>query len=340
MIPYQPPRPLKEIPLIDFSPAYSANPRERAKLAAALRDACVNVGFFYLGNHGVSDAMLAGQLEWAQRVFSLPPEQLEAVSVAHSKAYMGYAGIGAQALDSDTPPDLKESFYVGVDMQADHPYVKAGLPNCGPNQWPDLPDFREHTEAYFAVMGELSRHVMRMLALSLEVDEHWFDPITAKPNNNILRMLRYPPHPSAAKANQLGAGAHTDFAGVTLLLQDDSGGLEVRNCAGEWLRASPVPGTLVVNLGDMMPRWTNDIYISNMHRVLNNVSGRTRHSVAHFFNPDYYTRVECLPSCHSPERPVKYPPCTAGEHIAHMYELTYGRARAARAESDAALRLP
>lgn len=328
MIPYHPPKPLKKIPLIDFSPAYSTDAGERAKLAAALRDACTNVGFFYLANHGIPESMLEEQLRWADRVFSLPAEELERVSVAHSKCLHGYVGIGAQALDSDTPADLKESFYVGVDMPEDHPYVKAGLPNCGPNQWPRLPGFREHTEMYFNAAGELVRQVMRMLALSLELDEHWFDPVTESPNN-ILRLLRYPPHPAGARANQLGAGAHTDWGGVTLLLQDDSGGLEVRNCAGEWLRADPVPGTLVVNLGDMMQRWTNDIYVSNMHRVLNNVSGRTRHSAALFFNPDYYTRVECLPNCQSAERPAKYKPCTAGEHVAEMYRLTYGEFKAA-----------
>lgn len=328
MIPYLPPRAMSRIPLVDFSAAFSGDPRGHAKLAADLRDACANVGFFYLGNHGIPESVFAAQLDWTRKLFELPADQLESVSVAHSNCMHGFAGIGTQALDSDTPPDLKESFYIGVDMPEDHPYVKAGLPNCGPNQWPALPGFREQTEYYFSALNDLTRRLMRMLAVSLELDPHWFDAITAEPNN-ILRLLRYPLHPAGARANQLGAGAHTDWGGITMLLQDDTGGLEVRNAVGEWLRADPVPGTLVVNLGDMMQRWTNDLYVSNMHRVLNNASGRTRHSVAMFFSPDYYTRVECLPNCWSDERPPKYPPCTAGEYVAEKYRLTYGRAKEA-----------
>jgi len=327
MIPYRLPRPLDRLPIIDFSAARSPALDDRRALAARLREVCRDVGFFYLDRHGLPGTLIADQLAWTRRVFALPAAELEKVSVAHSKAMLGFAGIATQALDADTPPDLKESFYVGVHRDPEHPYVQAGLPNHGPNQWPALPGFREHTERYFAALSELSRQVLRILALSLDLDEGWFDPITRDPNS-VLRLLHYPPHPQQAKANQLGAGAHTDWGGITLLLQDDAGGLEVRNAAGDWIRADPVPGTLVVNLGDMMQRWTNDLYVSTMHRVLNAASGRDRYSAAFFFNPDYHTPVECLPNCRSAERPPRYPRCTAGEHIAEMYRLSYGRAAA------------
>ena len=322
MIPYHPPKTMERIPLIDFSDARSPRLEDRIALARRVREACIDVGFFYLCNHGIAPADLEAQLEWTRRVFRLPRATLEAVSVEKSNCMHGYAGMGTQVLDADTPPDLKESFYIGVHMDEDHPHVKAGLPNCGPNQWPDLPGFREHCEKYFQSMSDLSRDVLRVIALSLELDERWFDPITGV-TNSILRLLRYPPHPANARANQLGAGAHADWGGITLLLQDQSGGLEVRNAAGDWIRAEPVPGSLVVNLGNMMQRWTNDLYLSNMHRVLNNVSGGDRHSAAFFFNPDYYCRVECLPTCTGPGNPPRYPPVRYGDYLMHRLNKNY-----------------
>jgi len=140
-----------------------------------------------------------------------------------------------------------------------------------------------------------------------------------------VRLLHYPPHPADAAFNQLGAGAHTDWGSITMLLQDDCGGLEVQHVSGEWIRATPIPGTLIVNLGDMVRRWTNDIYYSTMHRALNNVSGVDRYSVASFFNPNYLYRVECVPTCRPEVGEPLYPPCTVGEHIKEMFEKTYGR---------------
>ncbi len=152
-----------------------------------------------------------------------------------------------------------------------------------------MPGFREALDAYYFPMLDLGRHLMRLLALSLGEPEDCFDAAFRAPSAS-LRLLRYPPQPADAESNQLGAGAHTDWGAITLLAQDDCGGLEVENARGEWLRAVPVPDTFVVNLGDMIARWTNGAYHSNMHRVMNNVSGRNRHSLVLFFNPEYYTR--------------------------------------------------
>ena len=138
-----------------------------------------------------------------------------------------------------------------------------------------------------------------------------------------MRLLHYPQHPNDATANQLGAGAHTDWGLITLLLQDDAGGLEVRNAAGQWLRADPIDGTFVVNLADLVPRITNGLYHSTMHRVLNNVSGRDRYSVATFFNPNYTSRFDIVPTC----RPEDFipEPWTFGQHIQDMFNRTYGK---------------
>jgi isopenicillin N synthase-like dioxygenase len=140
--------------------------------------------------------------------------------------------------------------------------------------------------------------------------------------NTTLRMLKYPPQPPTAAFNQMGAGAHTDWGGVTLLAQDGLGGLEVRNAAGDWIRAHPVPGTFVVNLGDLTARWTNGLYNSNLHRVMNH-SGCERYSIAFFFGPRPSAVIEALPTCVSADRPAKFPTCTAQEHVNEMFRRSY-----------------
>jgi isopenicillin N synthase-like dioxygenase len=320
VIPYSSPRPFNHIPVIDLA-------QESGRVALAMREACRETGFFYLRNHGVPQTLLDGELEWAERFFSLPLVERMEAAMSKSPCMRGFEPAGVQALDSDTPPDVRERFYMGVELGPEHPYVQRKVPNHGPNQLPALPGFREHNERYFEACLHLGRRVMRILALSLEMPEDFFAPMVAEPFA-LMCINHYPPMPPSAAPNQLGAGAHTDWGGITLLLQDGLGGLEIRNVAGEWVRADPVPGTFVVNLGDMIQRWTNDIYVSNMHRVLNRRRDRRRHSVALFFNPDYFTRVECLPTCQSAERPPRHAPCTSGDHIAEMYRITYGRGKA------------
>src|SRR5262249_33857593 len=139
-----------------------------------------------------------------------------------------------------------------------------------------------------------------------------------------VRLLHYPPQVATGPRNQLGAGAHTDWGAVTMLLQDDRGGLEVRKSAGDWIRAEPIPGPVGVNPGDMMRRWTNDLYHSTLHRVLNNVSGRDRYSVATFLAGRWDYRVECVPTCRPADRAPNYAPCTIGEHSREMAQKTYG----------------
>jgi isopenicillin N synthase-like dioxygenase len=162
------------------------------------------------------------------------------------------------------------------------------------------------------------------MALSLDLPEDYFLPYYDIPTTT-LRLVRYPPHPTHADANQLGAGAHTDWGGITLLAQDNLGGLEVLTVEGEWTAAAPIEGTFVVNLGDLMQRWTNDLYRSNMHRVKNNNSlHHNRHSVPFFYSPRPTARIECLPTCTDAEHLPKYIPCTAGDHRAEMFRRSYG----------------
>jgi isopenicillin N synthase-like dioxygenase len=321
MMHYEPPQAPSNIPIVDFSDAVSGDPAARRAVAREIHKAGRETGFFYLTGHGVAAETMARQLHFARIFFEQPlPKKLE-VRMANSANMRGYDPIGQQALDVDSPPDLKESFVLGRDLGPDHPLVRRGIPFEGPNQWPaGLPGFQAQMEVYTAEMIRLGQRLGAMLSLSLDLPEDYLDAGLVEPNCAV-RLLRYPPHPADAAFNQLGAGAHTDWGLLTILLQDGSGGLEVRNAEGEWLRADPVPGAFVINLGDMVPRMTNGLYHSNYHRVLNNISGTDRYSVATFFNPPFDYVFTCAPTC-LPEGAPQPTPCSFGEHIQDMMRRT------------------
>jgi isopenicillin N synthase-like dioxygenase len=336
MVPYVPPVVTREIPVIDLAPALGADIAMQRAVAWEIHKACRGTGFFLIANHGVDAGLVQAQFAASQRFFDLPLHERMALHMSVSPTHAGYEPIGGQTLDSDTPPDLKESFYVNQDLPDDHHYVKARLRAYGGNLWPALPGFRAQMLAYYAAMAALSRQLMRLFALSLDLDAAHFEPYFDCPSAT-LRLIKYPPHPAAARRNQLGAGAHTDWGAVTILAQDASGGLEVENAAGEWIDAPPVPGTFVINLGDMFNRWTNGLYRSNMHRVVNKATGRDRYSIPFFMSPDHQAMIECLPSCTDVAHPPRYTPCTAGEHLDEMFRRSYGDLRGGRPPNERAL---
>jgi len=178
---------------------------------------------------------------------------------------------------------------------------------------------------------------MQLLALSLHLPEDFFDHTHQSPMLT-LRLLRYPPHPEGADALTFGAGEHTDWGAITLLAQDRHGGLEVKLPDGEWAAATPVDGALVVNLGDMIPRWTNGLYRSNPHRVRNVHSGDApRHSIPFFYTPDYEAQVVPVPTCVPAGEAPRFEPCTVGEHLQAMYRKTYGMGHATTSASAAVM---
>jgi isopenicillin N synthase-like dioxygenase len=316
------------LPIIDVGGLGSPDIAARKHVAAALHEACSSHGFFYIRNHGVPEPLVAAVFAETERLFALPASEKAAIDKAKSSANRGYEPLSGQTLEAGAPPDLKEGFYIGPEIAADDPRVLAGKFNQGPNQWPaGLPDFRPTMERYFSAMLALGTRLMGGLALSLDLAEDHFAAFCRDPLATI-RLLHYPPQPANAAPGQKGAGAHTDFGGLTLLRQDDVGGLQVWDQAsGGWIHADPVPGTYVVNLGDMIARWTNDRYRSTLHRVVN-ASGRERYSIPFFFvgNPDH--AVSCLPTCLSPGETPKYPPTTVEAHLREMYRRTYGPAKA------------
>lgn len=311
------------LPLIDISGLRSAEPGDRAAVGRALREVCLDRGFFYLTGHRVPADLRARAMAAIRAFFSLPLEEKRKVDMAQSSCNRGYEPLRGQTLDPGAPADVKEGYYIGRDLTPDDPRVRAGKFNHGPNIWPQaLPRFRQDLEAYYAAMHDLARLLMRGLALSLGLDEGYFDEFCTE-ELATLRLLHYPEQPANPLPGEKGCGAHTDFGTITLLLQDDCGGLQVWDGDRGWIDAPPVAGTYVVNLGDMVGRWTNDRYRSTLHRVINS-SGRDRYSIPFFYlgNPD--TPIECIATCLEAGETPKYPVTTVGRHYQEMYGVTYG----------------
>lgn len=307
------------LPIIDVSGLRSDAIARRA-VARELRAACVDKGFFYIKGHGVPPALTEAMVAQSRAFFALPMEQKLALNFANSSCRHGYEPLRAQTLEPDAPPDLKEGFLTGEDLAADHPTVLNDPLNVGPNQWPpQLPSLKEVMLSYLTEMKGLSKTLMRGLALSLDLEETYFDDFCRDPILT-LRLLHYPPQPANPEPNEKGCGAHTDWGGITILLQDDAGGLQVQE-DGEWVSAPPVPGTFNVNIGDLFARWTNNVYRSTLHRVVN-ISGRDRYSVPFFLDGRSDHLVSCIPSCAGAAR--HFPDTTVRGHLEEMVRRSYG----------------
>ncbi len=315
-----------QIPVIDTSPLRGAP--GRAEMVAAIDAACREIGFFYAVNHGVAQGQIDEVYAQAKRFFDLPVAEKEKIAIERSPCHRGWFRLGAENLDpaQQAVGDFKEGLKIGRDLPVTHERVQAGLPLHGPNQWPDLPGWRDVMQGYYDEMAGLGRLMMGGFAEALGLDAGFFEPwlgITM----TTLGALHYPPQTGLITEGQIGAGAHTDYGCFTLLHQDEAGGLQVRRRDGLWIDAPPVPGSFVVNIGDMLERWTNGVFCSTLHRVVN-VSGRDRYSLPFFFDPDFYAPVECLETCLGVGEEAKFKPTIAGAHmlekIAESFEYKRG----------------
>jgi isopenicillin N synthase-like dioxygenase len=311
------------LPIISLARLDADDLPARLTLAREVRAACVDMGFFYVTDHGVPAALTDAVVAQARRFFALPLEEKLRIDIRESIAYRGYEPLRTQTLESGAPADLKEGFVFDRHVPADDPAVIAKSFGIGPNHWPgELPGFRETLESYRDIMNTLARKMVRCMALSLDLAEDALDGFCEEPSA-MLRLVHYPPQPVDAAPNEKGCGAHTDWGAFTFLLQDDAGGLQVWDRRSDgWVNATPIPGTFVVNVGDLMARWTNDLYRSTMHRVVN-VSGRDRISVPYFYQGRLDYPVSSMPSSLAPGEAPKYPPTTPAGHLAEMVRLTY-----------------
>ena len=291
------------------------------------------MGFVTIRNHGIPDEVRERHFAAMREFFSLPVAGKEAIAIGNSPCHRGYVGIGTEALDgalgnaddaigTAAAGDLKETLDTGIDHPPDHPEVLAGTPLYGPNQWPDLPGFREAVDAYRASVVAVSERMHEVMAVALGLEPGYF---AAQPGEMMyhVRLIHYPPQSRTTPApGQWGCGAHTDYGTLTVLADDGVGGLQVQLRSGAWVDVAVPEGELVVNIGDLMAIWTNDRWVSNPHRVVN-PPGLDRYSSPLFVEPDFHLRIETLPTCLDADGTSHHEPVMTGPYLLSRFDGTH-----------------
>lgn len=310
------------IPVIDFGAMAGSDPAEKARVAAEIRQACISVGFFYIINHGIEEAVIEALFDQAKRFFALPIEsklKLRAKDVEH---LIGYVSMYEEGKDL-TKGDLHEAYDFVTEAQVTPEITVQADFRSASNRWPaDLPGFHEALGDYSVRIRILTRQIFNAFALALELEESYFDAITDRPLS--LGRILYYPHQTNGDEAQIGNGPHTDHECFTILRQDtDVQALQVCNKDGEWIDAPPLAGSFVVNIGDLMARWTNDLFTSTPHRVINR-SGQARYSFPFFIGANPDAVIDVLPSCVSSSTPSKYQPIITSDYVQELIARNLG----------------
>lgn len=330
------------IPVIDYGPCFAGEKGALDRLAGEVARACEKVGFFYAANHGVPEDAIDRAFAAARRFFALPLDRKLALRLNRNN--IGYLPLdasvqGASTVHKATRPNRNESFFLSHDRGPDHPAVVAGTPLRGRNQWPaDMPGLRADMMAYFAALGRMCDRMLPGFAVALGIPADFFAPYFSGEAHANLRFLHYPPQ-DADEDNLFGQGPHTDNSFMTALARTEVPGLAVRlppngPMAGEWFAPPVIPGTFLINLGNIMRRWSNDRFLSTPHGVLND-SGTDRFSIAYFHSPNPDRVIECLPSCTGPGNPARYPPAVYRDLVLDFYRANYFHQKGHRSEAAA-----
>ncbi len=264
---------MDSIPVIDIAPFRNGSAQQQQAVAKEVADACASLGFLIVSGHGVADSLIDDMRKVSFAYFDQPVEDKIKLRMPPDR-YRGYISLGSEALayslDEETPPDFKELFSIGPVDPPDDGYHRAAGPGkfFAPNLWPDTPSgFRPVWETYYREMERVATTLMQSFALGLGMDKHYFDDKVDRHITN-FSVLHYPEQPKPPLPGQLRAGAHTDYGSLTILKPDNApGGLQVQNKDGAWIDVPTLPGTFIVNLGDLMAEWTNDRWVSTLHRV-------------------------------------------------------------------------
>jgi isopenicillin N synthase-like dioxygenase len=313
---------LANLPTIDLSPFMSGGTREdRMKTARAIRAACIDIGFFYLVGHGFTTSELDAVLAQGRSFFDLQlAEKMEVRSLnVDMPGFVRTGGIDPEK-NRDKVVDIKERFSLTRELQ---PGEQARDDSrTGRTQWPSgdhLPAFEPIMKGYIARLHRLSDAVNHAFALSLGKSEEYFDAFYRQPDMSLMLNFYPPVDPSKLQSTQWSFSPHADYTAFTVLLQDSSGGLQARNSAGEWIDVTPKEGTFVVNVGNLLARWTNDLYSSTLHRALH-VGNDPRISAAFFVYPDAATVVSCIDTCYDNDNPPRYGDVTTAEYVRVLRE--------------------
>ena len=327
-----------EIPILDVSPLYGDDEAAIRATAATLRTYLETIGFLYVVGHPIPRADVEAVREASKRFFALPDEKKLTLKIDKNfRGFLPFAGstIVTSSVATVSKPNQSESIFFTHEVEADDPKALADKPLQGPNQWPEeteLPGFRATIERYVDAMSTLARKMVRAIAISLglpadSLNRYFDDPTT------FLRLLHYPTQPQ--EEGLFGSAPHTDYGFITLLAQDDVGGLEVKNKAGDWVPAPPIPDSFVMNVGDILARWSNDVFVSTPHRVINR-TGRERYSQPFFFDPSMDETIEALPVCVPAGASAKYPPVLYGDYLMERIDKNYHYRKKQAAEAAAA----
>jgi isopenicillin N synthase-like dioxygenase len=317
-----------EIPVVNLTNAFTNDAAARLCTGRQIDRICTEIGFFTITGHGVPPEVISGLNRKAHEFFALPLQEKQEVMPANITIPRGYKPVGYEALSygnaNMTPPDLKEYYHFGRDSWPDEPYFTSpeGRRHFIPNLWPQHPEgFREAAARYYAEMERLVGNLMRIAALGLGLEEHFFDDKVDR-HITAMRLNFYPDVKEPSKPGQLRSGEHTDYGLLTILNGENvPGGLQVKTRGGAWIDVATDPNTFVVNIGDLLMRWTNDRWISNTHRVATppgNTAGARRLSIAFFYHPNYDALIECI----APTGQAKYTPVLSGEYRDLKYVQT------------------
>jgi isopenicillin N synthase-like dioxygenase len=330
---------LQYVPIIDLQPYFSATPEGKAQVARAVDQACRDIGFLIIKNHQIPAELIERVSTISRQFFDMPLADKRKVDRPRKDQVRGYSAVAEESLSYSTgeeaPGDLKESFSVGPSNVPDEPYFNgpAAGPHFAPNVWPtSLPGFQDAYEQYFAAMSELARHMMRLFALGLGLAEDFFEDKVDR-HISMFRVLSYPALTAPAEPGQYRASPHSDYGSMTIVLPD-APGLQAMNKAGEWVDVPFEPGCFAVNIGDLMMQWTNDRWISTVHRVivpeLEAPSNFKRQSLVYFHQPNYDAMVECLPSCLAAGETPRHAPISSGDHLLSKFvkQTTFGGTKA------------
>jgi isopenicillin N synthase-like dioxygenase len=310
----------RELPIIDFSRLGDGG--GEAAIARELDETFSRIGFCYFRNIGVPDPLVRALFDASRRFHALPDAVKRALAM--NSFHRGYMAPNTSVIVTSSVaqvkrPNYSESFMVMHEVDPADP--RFGQPLQGPNQWPEVAGFRKAVREYDAAMRAFCQRLLRPMALALGLPPDWFGPHFEQPTT-FLRLLHYPPQPPDSPDDAFGSAPHTDYGVITILCQDNAGGLEVRRKDGTWLKAPPIDGTWVVNVADMLSRWTNGRWQSTPHRV-KNLSGGDRFSCPYFFDMDMDSIVECVPTCTDEAHPKLHPPVRYGDYLMERLDKNY-----------------
>ena len=313
----------EEIPVIDLAAYRAGQPGAVERLGRELQHALEDVGFYFVVNHGVPDHLIAGAFAAARQFHDQPEEAKLALRLnQHNIGYLPFKSSVTRhsQLNANNKPNLVEAFFTKRELAPDVPVE----PFRAPNRWPEgLPGFKEAVLAYQDAMEGLGKSLLPLYATALGLAPDWFDAAFQEPTYT-LRLAHYP-RQDVIEDNEFGLAPHSDTSFMTLLAQNDIPGLAIRLPNGKWIDAPSLPGSILVNGGDLLRRWTNDRFLATPHRVINR-SGQERYAVPFFMDCSYHWRMSCIPTCQDAQHPPLYEPITYPEYMTWFRNKNYAAA--------------